>query len=223
VSTEDTQSSGVDELIGRLRDEGVAKGHDEAEALAAEARKKAVQIIEEARQKADEMLAAARDEAAQTKASGEESLRLACRDAVLKLRESLNEDFASKVRHLVSHTLGDRQFLERLLLEIARKAMPEDAGQKVEVLLPDDVVTAEELQCNPEELSKDSLSCFVLGLAGDILRDGLSFGVGGDDTPGVRIKLVDEDIEIELTDETLSSLLMQHLVPRFRAIMDRKD
>ena len=55
----------------------------------------------------------ARDEAARIKDSGEEALCLACRDAVIKLRESLTEDFASKVRHLVSHTLRDREFFER--------------------------------------------------------------------------------------------------------------
>ena len=100
--------------------------------------------------------------------------------------------------------------------------MPEEEGQKIEVLLPNNVATVEELRSNPESLEEKTLSRFILGLAGDILRDGLSFGVASDATPGVRIRLVEEDMEVELTDETISDLLMQHLVPRYRAIMERE-
>ena len=59
-------------------------------------------------------------------------------------------------------------------------------------------------------------------MAGDIVREGLSFDVADDETPGVRVRLVDQEVEVELTDETVSALLMEHLVPRFRAIIERE-
>jgi V/A-type H+-transporting ATPase subunit E len=211
----------VQELIDRLRDEGVSKGRREADALLAEARKKAAEIIDDARKESDRILTRARREAENTRTGGEEALRLAARDAVLSLRESLGEDFTNRVRRLVSHTLQDQEFLKRLILEVAQRAMPDDAGRQVEVLLPENVVTLEDLQRDPEDVAEGTLTHFVLGLAGDIVREGLSFKVADDDTPGVRIRLADEDIEIELTDATISALLMRHLVPRFRAIMER--
>jgi hypothetical protein len=36
----------------------------------------------------------------------------------------------------------------------------------------------------------------------------------------MRIRLVDRDVEIELTDEALEALLMQFLAPRFRALLN---
>jgi len=221
MNSEHQPSSGVQELIDRLRQEGVEKGHDEAEAILAEARRKAEEILDEARAKADGVLHEARREADKMRISGEDALRLASRDAVLEFRESLSSEFTSKVRRLVSYTLQDQDFLQRLILEIARRAMPEDTGQRVELLLPNNLVTDEQLRGKPEEVAEGTLSHFVLGLAGDILREGLSFGVADDDTPGARIRLGDDDVEVELTDETISALLMQHLVPRFRAMMER--
>jgi V/A-type H+-transporting ATPase subunit E len=223
VSSQETQSSGVQELIDRLREEGVTKGQEEADGLMAAARQKAVGILDDAQTAAEKIIAGAEREAERKCKSGEEALRLAARDAVLKLQEAIGDDFMRKVRKLVSHTLGDQEFLQRLILEITRKAMPDETAGPVEVLLPDNVVTLEELREKPEQAVEGTLSHFVLGLAGDVIREGLSFDVSDDDVPGVRIRLVEEEVEIELTDETISALLMDHLVPRFRAIMERKS
>jgi V/A-type H+/Na+-transporting ATPase subunit E len=223
MATDETQSSGVQELIDQLQEQGVERGNQEADKLLSDAQHKADATLRSANSEAEQILAQAREEAKRVKAAGEDALRLACRDAVLKLQEAVGEDFESKVRRLVSHTLGDQEYLRQLILAVARKAMPDESEGPVEVLLPESLVTVQELQSSPEELKEGTLSHFVLGLAGDILRDGLSFDVSGDDTPGVRIRLVEDDVEIELTDETITALLMKHLVPRFRAIMLREN
>jgi V/A-type H+-transporting ATPase subunit E len=221
MTTQETESSGVQELIDQLQEQGVERGKQEAERILADARHKADATLREAASEGEKILMLARREAQSIKTAGEDALRLACRDAVLKLQEAIGEDFESKVRRLVSHTLGDQKFLRKLILAVAKKAMPDESEGPIEVLLPESLVTVEDLQANPEEVKEGTLSHFVLGLAGDVLREGLSFGVSGD-TPGVRVRLVDEDVEIELTDETITELLMQHLVPRFRAIMQRE-
>jgi V/A-type H+-transporting ATPase subunit E len=214
-------TSGVQELIDRIRRDGVAKGHDEGESVVAAARAEAVHILDRANSEAEQILSAARTEAERLRKSAEDALRLAARDAVLALGEALRTDFLNKVQRLVSHTMQDHSFLQRLILEIARRAMPEDAGKSVEVLLPADAVTAEELQKSPHELAESSLSRFVLELSGDVLREGLTFVPAEDDRPGLRIQLKGEDVEIELTDEAVAGLLMEHLTPRFRALMEQ--
>ena len=221
MATDDTQSSGVQELIDQLEEQGVERGKQEADRILADARRRADATLQEATSEAEKILLHAREEAQRTKTAGEDALRLACRDAVLKLQEAIGEDFESKVRRLVSHTLGDQEFLRKLILAIAKKAMPDESDEPLELLLPESLVTLEELQANPEEIKEGTLSHFVLGLASDILREGLSFGASGD-TPGVRVRLVNDDVEIELTDQTITALLMKHLVPRFRAIMQRE-
>jgi V/A-type H+-transporting ATPase subunit E len=212
--------AGVQELIDRIRSEGVAKGRSESETLMASARQQAVQILDAARQDASRIEAAAHAEADVLRKNAEDALRLASRDAVLALKEALRDNFIAKVRRLVSHTMQDRSFLERLILEVARRAVPEDAG-KVEVLLPADVVSFEELKKNPQDLAQNSLSRFVLELSSEVLREGLTFNPAEDNRPGMRVQLKDNDVEIDLTDEAVADLLVEHLAPRFRALMEQ--
>ncbi|MGN6135824.1 MAG: hypothetical protein ACTHOU_15155 [Aureliella sp.] len=215
------RASGVQELIDRLRHDGVVKGRSEGDAVLATARAEAVRILDDAHTQAEAIRAAAQAEAERLRITAEEALRLAARDAVLALGEALRTDFLSKVQRLVSHTMRDRSFLERLILEVARRAMPEGSGGSTEILLPADVVTAEELQKDPHDLAENSLSRFVLELSGDVLREGLTFGQAEDERPGVRIQLKDEAVEIDLTDAAVAGLLMDHLTPRFRALMEQ--
>lgn len=215
------QVVGVQELIDRIRSEGVAKGRNEGETLIAAAREEAVKILDAARKEGEQVCSAARAEAEHLQRNAEDALRLATRDAVLALNEAIRNDFIAKVRRMVSHTMQDRAFLERLILEVARRAMPEDAGKSIELLLPNDIVTYDELKKNPQDLAQNSLSRFVLELSGDILREGLTFVPAEDDRPGLRVRLKDQDVEIDLTDEAVADLLMEHLAPRFRALMER--
>ena len=39
------------------------------------------------------------------------------------------------------------------------------------------------------------------------------------DTPGLRIKLKDKDLEIDLTDNAIANVLLRYLLPRYRAIV----
>ena len=45
--------------------------------------------------------------------------------------------------------------------------------------------------------------------------------LGGRDQNGLTVRVVNENVEIDLTDEAISDLIAEHLLPRFRAIMRR--
>lgn len=222
MATDTKQSSGVQELIDRLRDEGVSAGQSEADALLTEARKQSMTILDDAKREAEQLLADARAEAQKVEENGNEALRLASRDVILKLKESFHEEFQGRVRKLVAYDLKDRDFLKKLILEVAGRAMPADAGSGLQVLLPADEVTPEELSGSVADVKEGTLGHFVLGLAADVLREGLTFGVSDEAAAGVRVQLTDSDVEVELTEETVTALLMQFMVPRFRAILEEK-
>ena len=96
-----------------------------------------------------------------------------------------------------------------------------DRGEPVQVLLPRELVGIEDLRRNPLELREGSLSHFVLSLSADILAEGVTFGVAEDaHGPGIRLYLKDRDIQIELTDAQVTQVLLEHLQPRFRAILE---
>ena len=148
-------------------------------------------------------------------------MRLASRDVLLRLREAFHREFENRVRRLVGFTLNDSKFLQQLILEIARRATPEDRSKQLHVLLPADKITAEELAGQAASVRPGTLAHFVLGLAADVLREGLTFGVSDDPGPGVRVRIVKDDVQVELTDETIAALLLQYLAPRFRAILEK--
>lgn len=213
------QSSGVEELIERLREQGVAEGQSRADALFEEARRRAEGRLEDARREAEEIVGQAREEARRTKAAGEEAVRLAVRDAILRLKSELVEQFAERVRRLVARELKDEEFLKRLILEVAGRTAPPE-GKPATILLPKDVVGLEQLRRAPEEVKEGTLSHFVVTVTKEVLREGIEIGERDGEAPGIRIELRGEDLEIDLTDAAVAELLLRHLVPRFRAMME---
>jgi V/A-type H+-transporting ATPase subunit E len=217
--TDKERSSGVQELIDRLREKGVEEGQQQADQLLGEARRKASETVEKARQEAAEILQRAREEADRLRAAGEEALRLAGRDAVLALKEEISEQFSIQVRRLASHHLRDEKFIERLILEIAGRAVPKDSKQPLELLLPEDMAPPEQEGFQAKGGKEGAVGQFVLGLAGDMLREGVTLAASADNTPGVTVKMVEEDVEITFNEKAVTEFLLRYLLPRFRNIM----
>jgi V/A-type H+-transporting ATPase subunit E len=216
-------SSGVEALIERLREDGVASGRAEAENIVADAKRQAAALEQEAQRKAEEILRQARAEADRTRAAGEEALRVAMRDSILKMKGHLSTRFSEEVRRLVAADMAQETFLARLILEVAGRARREaamDDATQLEVLLPPGVVALDELRRRPEELREGSLTHFVLSVANNVLRDGVSFGTAGDLRGGIRIRLREGEIQVDLTPERVAEVLLEHLHPRFRAILE---
>jgi V/A-type H+-transporting ATPase subunit E len=216
-------SSGVEALIDRLREEGVADGHRQADGLIAEARHEAEAIVAEAKHEAESILHQARVESERVRNAGEEALRTAMRDTVLKMKGHLSTRFSDEVRRLVAAEMAQEPFLQRLILEVAGRVR-RDAGleqaEQVEILLPEDVVGLEELRRHPEKLREGSLSHFVLSVASGLLHDGVELRSNDRLEGGIRISLQQGEIQVDLTPDKVAEVLLEHLHPRFRAILE---
>jgi len=216
-------SSGVEGLIERLRDEGVAAGRAEAERIEREARQRAAEILRKAEAEAKGIVTDAQREARSLRTAGEDALKLAMRDTVLQLRAVLTREVNESVRRLITTELKREEFLQRLILEVARRGRDEagaEPGEAMELVLPRELVAIEELRRDPLELKEGSLSHFVLAVASEALEQGVTFAVADDDANGIRIRLKDKSLEIDLTDEKVAELILAHLQPRFRAILE---
>lgn len=221
--TDSPTSAGVDALITRLRDEGVARGRAEAARIEREAEQAARRLHREAEAEAERVLAEARREAAALRTAGEDALRLAMRDTVLQLKAVLTQEVNEKVKRLITTEMQREAFLQQLILEVARRARDEAGaapGERMEIVLPHQLVDIEELRRNPLELREGSLSHFVLAVASEVLGAGVHFSVAEDEMNGIRIRLADKHVEIDLTDEKVAELILAHLQPRFRAILE---
>ena len=216
-------ASGVDALIAKLRDEGVSAGRSEAEKIVAEAHARAKQIVDRAKAEAKQHLAAAQKEGDAYQSAGQEAVKTAMRDTVLDMKAQLMQRFSADVKRLASEELGKDETLKQMILELVGRAR-EDTGlakaEEVEVILPEKAAGLEELRKNPAELQKGRATRYVLGLTDEMLREGVTFSASEDIESGVRIRVVEGNITIDLTDEAIAAWLLQHLQPRFRAVLE---
>ena len=87
------------------------------------------------------------------------------------------------------------------------------------MLLSEKLFQTDEEGTRLTEDGQDNMRRLVLGISGEMLEEGVdlkpSASIGG----GIRIRLVGEDLEIDLSDEAISELLLQNLLPRYRAIV----
>lgn len=223
ADTQHPVASGIEELIGRLRREGVEEGEAEASRMLADAETKARDILQKAEAKATAMRDAARDEADRTRKSGEEALRAAMRDAVLELKDDLARRFAEQVGGTVSDMTRDDEMLKAMILAVAARARTDsgaEAAKEMEVILPRSAVGLDQLRKNPEELKEGTLSHFVASEAREMLREGITLSRAEDDAAGLRLVLKDNGMEVDLTDRAVASVILRHLQPRFRALLE---
>lgn len=216
-------SAGVEALIERLRQDGVEAGRKEAEALLSEAETRARRIVETAEAEAKSTIEQARKEAENLRRAGEDALQVAARDTVLQLRSQMMNRFSEDVLRLVAERIDTEEMIGRMILEVCGRAR-QDAGiaegEEIEVLLPRAVVPLEELRRDPEALREGLLTRFVLSETGSMLAKGLTLGVKDDESHGIRVRVKDKAVELDLTEQAIAAFILAHLQPRFRALLE---
>ena len=223
ASPQQQVSAGIDALIKRLKQEGVDEGRATADKLVDDAEARAREILTKAEATAKSRTDAATQEADNLRRGGEAALKVAMRDAVLELKEGLTTRFARQVQEVVAKLSTDEEMLKKMILAVASRARGEagiDDAKELDIILPRTVVGVDELRRKPQELREGSLSQFALAAAADMLRAGVSFARSGGDAGGIRIVLKDDGLVVDLTDAAVAEVILRHLQPRFRALLE---
>lgn len=212
---------GVEALIERLRNEGVGRGRAEAEKIVKDARGEAQTILSKAQAQADQIVSRARTDAATVEKASRQALEVAARDTVLDLKNSLSERAARELKQLVGEEVQRQEILEKLILEVAGQARDETVGAgAVEVLLPEKVVTLEDIAKDPAHLQAGPLGRFAGLVARNMLREGVSLSSSPNVKAGIKVRLTGKGIDLDLSDKAIADILLQHLQPRFRALLE---
>jgi len=213
-------SKGVQELIERLKIEGIKSGEIQAQQIADKAQQRAKQIIADAKKEAESIENAALLTAERTKTSAEDAIRIAARDALLALKGQMTQLFRHELANQVSTEFNREEFLRQLLLEVCRKKIPElEADQNITVLLPSQLVSLEEIKSSSETSESKALTQFVMAVYRDRLGQGVEFAQSPD-KEGIKVRLDGQEILVDLSDKAVGDLLMQYLLPRFRALLE---
>lgn len=214
-------SHGVDALIDKLRNDGVAAGQADAEKLRTEAKAEAAKILADAKREADDYQKKARTESDNYRSAGEEALNTAMRDAVLTMKGGLTDRFREDVERLVTKEMADPALLKQMILEVVgREAAGVNLDGKVQVILPAKVATQEDIKQNADDIQSGKLTKYVLGLTAEMLRKKVELHAADSSQEGISIRAEDQGVVLDLTDKAVAALLMEHLQPRFRAVLE---
>jgi len=210
-----SNESSVQALIDRIRDQGVQSANQEAARILAEAEAKAAQLLADAQKQIEQLRAKATADIAAEKASAEEALKLSARDTIMRLKNGVAAAFETFVRRLVTTATQDRDLMKKLVLVLAGQSAEELIKDKqIQILLSDALVTG---KADPKlrELGKQT----ILSLSSEMLREGVELLPSSSIEGGAKVRLVGEQLEIDLSDKAIAKMLSDHLLPRFQAIL----
>jgi len=214
----DTDTS-VQALIDRIRDQGVQSANREAARILAEAEAKASHLLAEAQKQVEQLRAKATADIEAEQAAAQEALKLSARDTVTRLKNVVAVAFETFVRRLVTTATQDRELMKNLILVLAGHSSEEFIKEKkIQILLSEAILTG---QSDPKlrDLGKQT----ILSLSSDMLREGVELIPSSSVEGGAKVRLVGEQLEIDLSDKAISKMLAAHLLPRFQAILTGGD
>jgi V/A-type H+-transporting ATPase subunit E len=221
MNAPEQNARGVDALIAQLRSDGIAAGTQEAERIVAEAKAEAAKVVAAAKTNADKALNDARLASERYERAGKEALNTAMRDAVLTMKSTLMARFESDVQRMVAKTMADPKMLKQMVLELVGRAREDiGANEGAEVILPAQVVGPDAIRENADDIKSGKLTKFVLGLSQKMLEEGVTLHASDDLQGGIKAKRGKDGILLDMSDGAIASLLMQHLQPRFRAVLE---
>lgn len=217
--TESVAAEGIDRLISRLRDDGVKAGEQQSAEIVRKAEEKAARILANAQKAANEATVKAQEEISTLDLAAKGALRMAARDTMLHLRNEVRKAFERYMRQMVVQSTADPDFVRSLILILAGEASEKHIQDKEAHIHLSRAVL--ERESNTE--SRRQSSQFVKAIATGLLRKGITLVPSDDVSGGARVRLVDDQIEIDLTDQMITDLLVRHLTPRFREIMSGSE
>jgi V/A-type H+-transporting ATPase subunit E len=201
----------LDDLIQRIKTEGVEEAKRKADEIIGEARRAADEIIEAARGDAARLMKDAGGEIEKHDAASRKALTHAARDAVINIRASIMEMFEKTARHRCAEALSG-PWLETLLLKLV------DIWKTDK---DDDRWTARiDLYLNERDRAA-LMDGFSDAFKAEIKR-GLVIKVHQDIAAGLRIGVKDKGVFYDFTDEAIAEALCAYLGPRFEDMLKNK-
>lgn len=193
--------SGVQALIDRLFRDGVDAAEAQAADMLAAARAEAEAILDRARSEAEVLLAAAAAEAEQRRRAGEAAIRLAVRDALLRVREQLADQFERRLAEHVDAAMADPAVMADLVRQAAAALV---GDQPLQARLG---------------ISPDCAGAVMARLGNDLLAREIRIEAapGG---PALVARRAGQGIGIELDRDTVAAFLMAELRPQMRGLLD---
>lgn len=194
----------LQELIDKIKKDGVSSAEAAAVQITADAEKKAASIVEEAQKKSDDMIKNARAEIARLEKASEDAVTQACRNMLITFRDSLIAE------------------LDSLIQSEAAKAYSSDL---MKTLIPETVkawsknADASELSVILSEKDLKSLENELKAALKAEIAKGLEIKPDSALSAGFRIGVNNGAAFYDYSAESVADLFSAYLNPRVAAIM----
>ena len=187
----DTQ---VEELIDRIKKDGVDAAENSASEIISQAEKEAEKIISNAKAEAEKILKQAKEENARMEKASEDAIKQAGRNLLLAFRDSITKELSALVSDEVSKTYS-KDMLSKLIPEVIKEWAKNTSAEDVSVLL------------NEKDLAE--------------VESGLKAALKADNSisNGFRIGVKDGAAFYDYSAEAVAELFSAYLNPKVSALM----
>jgi V/A-type H+-transporting ATPase subunit E len=220
--TEQIQSktgTGVQDLVDRIRDQGVLAATEKANKIVRDAEAKSAKMLADAKLEVERLRESARIEIEANHTAALEALKLSARDAMLQLKAKVSSEFEVFVKRLVTTATRDEEFIKQIVLVLASHVQKDLIGDKeIQILISESILTGQ----RNEKLGEHAKQ-IILGLSSEMLRAGVELIPSSEIGGGANVRLVKDKLEIDLSDKAISRLLYQRILPRFQAILEGSE
>ena len=193
----------LQELIDKIKNDGVSSAQKQAAGIIAEAQDKAQGIVAEAKAKADRIVENARQEAAKTERAGRDALEQSARDLLLSVQKRLVALFSSIVERETTEALSAEVVADLIVAVV--KGWARDPGAELGVLVSE------------ETLAK--VESHLRGRLSEKLESGLRISPSPNVDAGFRVEVDGGSAYYNFTAEEIAEALSEYLNPRIREIM----
>jgi len=193
----------LQELIEKVKNEGIRHGQEEARKIIEEAEKKAASLGKEARRQAEQIRQEAQKDAARLKQEAEDSIRIALRDLTLKFKNRIQELFDGVILKEVKEQMSP-DLLQRVITDLLGR-WKEDGGEGIQ------------LKLSPPD--HDQLAGYFQSRLSSRFKEGITVKPQADIDRGFVVSLRDGSVNYDFTAETISEIIADDMEPAIRELL----
>lgn len=194
----------LQELIDKIKLDGVASAEEEAAKIVSEAEKSAQEILKEAEKKAAASLEKAKIEAERLEKASIDAISQASRNVLLSFRENVVKELNALLKVQTAHALS-ADVLKTLIPDLIKNWAAHEDAKDASVLL--------------SKKDLDSLQGALTASLKAELEKGLSLKMSEEVTDGFRLSLKNGEAFYDFSSESIASLFSAYLNPQTAKIM----
>jgi len=198
-------SQQIQELIEKIKNEGIQAAQQKAKEIEEQARKQAATIIEEAQKKKTQLIQEAKNEIQRMQDAAHMALKQASRDTLLNLRQQINSILKTVISNQTAAALTPEQLANIIGTVIKQAVQKSKGGESIEVVL------------SPHDLEK--IKHGFLNKLQQELRRPIQFQASEEIHKGFTISFDGGKSSFDFTDESLADYLSTYVSEELTAIL----